>query len=65
MSTRVSISSDLSEIYNLEERIIHEVGKSGYDESSVFAIRLALDEALINAYRHGNCEDPDKQIHVD
>jgi len=65
MSTRVSISSDLSEIYSLEDRIILEVGNSGYDESSVFAVRLALDEALINAYRHGNCEDREKQIQVE
>ncbi|MCP4378860.1 MAG: ATP-binding protein, partial [bacterium] len=32
----------------------------GYAEATVFAVRLAVEEALNNAIRHGNAMDPDK-----
>ncbi len=34
----------------------------GYEESSVFAIRLALEEAVNNGFRHGNKNDPSKVV---
>ena len=30
----------------------------GYDEDALFAIRLCLEEALVNAFRHGNRLEP-------
>jgi len=59
------ISSDLEKIYELEERVLEEIRKAGYDGNSRFAIRLALDEALINAHNHGNHAQPDKSILLD
>ncbi len=35
----------------------------GYDESAIFAIRLALEEAIVNGFRHGNKGDPGKAVH--
>lgn len=35
----------------------------GFDESAVFAIRLALEEAIVNGFRHGNKSDPAKAVH--
>jgi serine/threonine-protein kinase RsbW len=35
----------------------------GYDESAIFAIRLALEEAIVNGFRHGNKSDPAKAVH--
>ena len=50
------------------ERVQHDVAealaKAGYDETAAFAIRLALEEALVNGFRHGNKGDPDKQVTV-
>ncbi|MFM7052047.1 MAG: ATP-binding protein [Planctomycetota bacterium] len=34
----------------------------GYDEGARFAIRLALEEAVVNAFRHGNRLDPAKVV---
>ena len=42
--------------------VIEQLEKGSYDSTSVFAIRLALEEALTNAYKHGNREDPDKTV---
>ena len=35
-----------------------------FDESSRFAIRLALEEALSNAFKHGNKNDPAKVVRM-
>ena len=32
----------------------------GYDPKEVFGVRLALEEALVNAVKHGNRHDPTK-----
>ncbi len=34
----------------------------GYDDGARFAIRLAIEEAVVNAFRHGNREDPAKTV---
>jgi serine/threonine-protein kinase RsbW len=36
----------------------------GYANKDIFAVRLAFNEAVINAFRHGNRSDPGKRIHV-
>lgn len=36
-----------------------------YSEGTRFQIRLALDEAMANAIKHGNRHDPDKKVHLD
>ncbi len=34
----------------------------GYDDGAKFAIRLAIEEAVVNAFRHGNRSDPSKTV---
>jgi serine/threonine-protein kinase RsbW len=36
----------------------------GWHERDIFGIHLAVEEALVNAIRHGNCSDSEKQVHV-
>src|SRR5262249_47369272 len=36
----------------------------GYSGKDIFAVRLALGEAVINAFRHGNQGDPCKAVRV-
>jgi len=60
----VTIKNNLDEIYSLEHSILQQVEQAGFEESSVFAIRLALDEALVNAYKHGNAENPEKSLRI-
>ncbi len=35
----------------------------GFDDGAKFAIRLAIEEAVVNAFRHGNRSDPKKSVH--
>jgi len=45
-------------------QMLREFQRASYDAPCCFAIRLALEEALANALRHGNGEDPEKSIIV-
>ena len=61
---RTSIPSDLSRISDVAQDILSLVQDLGYGDEAMFAIALALDEALSNAIEHGNGEDPSQQVHV-
>ena len=58
------IPSDLRAAKACEQEIIDDVERHGYHESCAFAIKLALEEAITNAIRHGNGNDPTKHITV-
>lgn len=60
----LTIASDLAEARRVQEEIEQALQASGYTEHEVFAIKLALEEALVNAIKHGNQMDPDKQVFV-
>ena len=57
-----TIATDLQAGRKLAEDILQHVRVQGYDADVCFAIRLALEEALINAIKHGNHCDPRKKI---
>lgn len=58
------IASDLRAARETAHEVLAEVGRFGYSEACVFSIRLALEEGLNNAIRHGNGYDPDKTVEV-
>jgi serine/threonine-protein kinase RsbW len=61
---KVSIPSDTAEGQAVQERIVGILEKLGYPPRDVFGVRLALEEALVNAIKHGNKHAPDKQVHI-
>ncbi|MBN1555645.1 MAG: ATP-binding protein [Phycisphaerae bacterium] len=58
------ISSNLNEARRLEEQLLQEVIRYGYAEADAFAIKLALEEGLVNAIKHGNKYDGKKTVRV-
>ena len=60
----IVIASELKAARDLAEDILHRVEASGYAAEVCFAIRLALEEALINAIKHGSRFDRGKRIRV-
>ena len=44
--------------------IVENMQRIGWLESDLFGVHMALEEAIINAIKHGNLEDPDKRVHV-
>jgi serine/threonine-protein kinase RsbW len=62
---RITIPSDFTPARDVQKRILDLVKAQGFDGQSQFAIQLALEEALINAIKHGNKLDPAKNVHVE
>jgi serine/threonine-protein kinase RsbW len=58
------IHSDLDAARAAEEEILQEVERQGYRSEEAFAIRLSLEEAITNAVKHGNKNDPSKHIRI-
>ena len=61
----VSIASETSLGREIQERIIGVLEARSYSDHDLFGVRLALEEALVNAIKHGNRMDPDKQVHIE
>lgn len=59
-----TIPSDYEEAREAHRKLMAEVTANGYTEHSSFAIKLAAEEVLINAIKHGNRGDPAKQVHI-
>jgi serine/threonine-protein kinase RsbW len=49
----------------VQQEIVEAIEQQGYKREVVFAVRLALDEALVNAVKHGNQSNPDKTVQVE
>jgi serine/threonine-protein kinase RsbW len=58
------IPSDFDAVVAAEETVLREVSRLGYGKSSLFAIKLAIEEGLNNAIRHGNRLDPHKTVQL-
>jgi serine/threonine-protein kinase RsbW len=63
-SFKFTIDSDHPQSHAVQDRLLQEIKLHGFSERECFAIKLALDEALINAIKHGNKSDPGKKVHV-
>ena len=57
------IPSDLEAARRVQEEI-EAVVRSAFAEHEAFAIKMAVEEALVNAIKHGNQMDPDKSVRV-
>jgi serine/threonine-protein kinase RsbW len=59
------IESDLSQQREIQKRILDAVEDAGFTSDSVFAVKISLEEALINAIKHGNKLDPNKKVRIE
>ena len=46
------------------DKIVGRLEQEHWPKHDVFGVQLAMEEALINAIKHGNRLDPTKQVHV-
>jgi len=59
------VESRLSVCEALCHSVVASLEKSGFAKEDLFAVHLALEEAFVNAVRHGNEMDPAKHVKVD
>jgi serine/threonine-protein kinase RsbW len=62
--TEVAIPSDPAEARRIQDEIEELLKANRYSERDIFGIRLALEEALVNAIKHGNQMDRAKKVHI-
>jgi serine/threonine-protein kinase RsbW len=54
-----------SAIVGVCEQILPKLKANGFDKDDIFAVHLALEEAFLNAVKHGNKMDPTKEVKID
>jgi serine/threonine-protein kinase RsbW len=64
-SGRFILNNRREDIELAERSLLEAIEHQRYDKASLFAIRLALEEALNNAFKHGNKDDPRKTVRMD
>lgn len=65
ISHEAVVESTSSAIISVREGILTELKAKSFSEEDIFSVHLALEEAFINAVRHGNKMDPAKGIKID
>ncbi len=58
------IPSDTSEARRVQDEIENLLTSLQYTEKEIFSVRLALEEALVNAIKHGNQMDRGKKVRI-
>jgi serine/threonine-protein kinase RsbW len=64
LNKKMLIRSELTAARSVEDRLLEEAARCGYGDAALFAIKLALEEALNNAIKHGNRMDPNRAVQV-
>lgn len=59
-----TLPSDTKVVHEIQAEIEQSLKKHKFSEHDVFGVRLALEEALVNAIKHGNQLDAGKMITV-
>jgi len=60
----VVIPSDAAEARRVQEHIEQLLQTAPFQDRDLFSIKLALEEALVNAIKHGNQYDRDKKVEI-
>ncbi len=64
-STVETIPSDTTEGQRLIKKLLEQLERADWAPGDTFGIHLAAEEAMVNAIKHGNKQDPNKSVHVD
>jgi serine/threonine-protein kinase RsbW len=61
----VAVESRASAITEVCKKILSALEAGDFSQEDIFAIHLALEEAFINAIKHGNRMNSDKEVKID
>jgi serine/threonine-protein kinase RsbW len=64
LPTTVVIPSDLAAAHEAEKALLAEVAGCNYSEAATFAVKLAVEEGMNNAIKHGNRFDARKTVEL-
>jgi serine/threonine-protein kinase RsbW len=61
----IVVDSKPSSVDEVSEQVMSTLEENGFGKDDMFAIHLTLEEAFLNAVRHGNKMDPTKKVQID
>ena len=64
-SHSIALKGSTNVIPQICEQILAEIKANDFTGEDIFAVHLAIEEAFVNAIKHGNKMDPSKQVQVD
>jgi serine/threonine-protein kinase RsbW len=64
MKAYLILASRLQEVTTFMRRLLRLLTTYDFEINDVFSIQLAVEEALVNAIKHGNGMDRSKHVHV-
>src|SRR5690242_10328690 len=62
---KATIPSDFTAGFAIQQQILDAAARHGFKEQCLFAIKIAVEEALVNAIKHGNKHDTSKQVTIE
>ena len=65
ISFSMVVESSMTAINKACDGILSELEGNGFSKEDIFAVHLALEEAFINAVKHGNKMDPAKKVKIE
>ncbi|HOI55171.1 MAG TPA: ATP-binding protein [Phycisphaerae bacterium] len=63
-TTTLKIPSEVDDIRIVQDTIMERMHDAGFNGDSCFAVKLALEESLVNAVKHGNHFDPKRSVTI-
>jgi len=65
ISGSFEVKSKSSSVNVVCEKVLGQLEANSFSQPDIFAIHLALEEAFINAIKHGNKMDSNKKVKID
>jgi serine/threonine-protein kinase RsbW len=62
---KITSTGIISELRRICAKILGLIQTMDYSEDDLFAIHLAMEESIVNAVKHGNKRDPDKNVIIE
>jgi serine/threonine-protein kinase RsbW len=64
-SSRHEVPSDTAATTPVIDALLSRLQDAQWNQRDIFGVHLAVEEALVNAIKHGNLEDPAKCVQVE
>jgi len=61
----IVVDSKSSAVAEVCKEIMSKLEEHNFDKDDTFAVHLTLEEAFLNAVKHGNKNDPTKKVKID
>lgn len=65
INVSIVVKSRPSAVVKVCEQVLSKLEPYGFDKDDIFAVHLALEEAFLNAVKHGNKMDSSKDVKIE